>query len=98
MAILQGRRTTGITRLVTRQRIECCLCVCVCAHVQDGILFKAGQAVIPADIRADIRKLITSYLGIEGALFEPNYFHWPGTNVHCRARMAQRDTGYTDQS
>jgi len=74
--------------------------VCVVhVHTQDGFLFKAGQAVIPADIRADIRKLITSYLGIEGALFEPDYFHWPSTNVHCRADMTQCDVrpGYTDQ-
>lgn len=31
VAILEGKRTTGIAYLVTRQKIECCLCVC--AHM-----------------------------------------------------------------
>lgn len=72
--------------------------VCVHALVQDRILFKAGQAVIPADTRDDIRKLVNSYLGIDGALFESEYLHWPSTNMNCGVDMSQHDacSEYTD--
>lgn len=65
--------------------------VCAYAHVQDGILFKAGQAVIPADTRSDIRKWVNSYLGIDAALFESQYLHCPSTNMNCGVDMSQHD-------